>query len=261
MEAGHWKAPAALVASGAVGATRPAVELREVSRRYGRGRQAVRALDGISEQFPAGTFTAIMGPSGSGKSTLIQCAAGLDKPSSGKVMLGDIELSRLREPKLTKVRRRHIGFIFQAFNLLPALTARQNIVLPMELDNRPVDRDFFETITRRVGIEGVLERRPAELSGGQQQRVAIARALLPRPRVVFADEPTGALDVRTARSVMQLLRASVDELGQTLVMVTHDPAAAAYADRVLMLVDGRTVDELLWPDASTVASRLARLEG
>jgi len=176
------------------------------------------------------------------------------------VVLGDIELSRLKEPRLTKIRRRHIGFIFQSFNLLPALTARENIVLPMELDGRRFDHERLEHIVRQVGIQELLDRRPAELSGGQQQRVAIARALLGQPRVVFADEPTGALDIRTGREIMHLLRGSVDALGQTIVMVTHDPTAAAFADRVMLLADGRIVDSLVAPDAATVANRLASLE-
>ncbi len=237
-----------------------AVELRNVCRSYGRGRNRVHALRDINEKFVAGSFTAVMGPSGSGKSTLLHCAAGLDRPSRGVVELGDIELSRLKEPRLTKVRRRHTGFIFQSFNLLPALTVRENIVLPMELDGRGVDRDRLEDLVRQVGILELLGRRPAELSGGQQQRVAIARALLSQPWVVFADEPTGALDLRTGREIMFLLRRSVDELGQTMVMVTHDPVAAAFADRVMLLADGRIVDTLVSPDAVTVANRLASLE-
>lgn len=238
----------------------PALTVTDLVRTYGRGRQAVQALRGVSETFPVGSFTAVMGPSGSGKSTLIQCAAGLDRPTSGKVLLGDVELSRLREPKLTKTRREHIGFIFQAFNLLPALTARQNILLPQRLAGGRVDRAWLEAIVEQVGMSAHLHHRPAELSGGQQQRVAIARALLPRPRVVFADEPTGALDTRTARDILTLLRSTVDSFGQTLIMVTHDPVAASYADRVLFLADGHIVDRMLQPTADAVAARLTRLE-
>jgi putative ABC transport system ATP-binding protein len=191
-----------------------------------------------------------MGPSGSGKSTLIQCAAGLDRPTSGRVLLGDVELSRLKEPKLTRTRREHIGFVFQAFNLLPALTAQQNIVLPLRLAKGRVDRAWLDAIVEQVGMSAHLRQRPAELSGGQQQRVAIARA----------DEPTGALDTRTARDILTLLRTTVDSFGQTLIMVTHDPVAASYADRVLFLADGQLVDRMPEPTADAVAARLTRLE-
>jgi len=238
----------------------PAVSLRDVSRTYGRGRNAVHALREVSEDFMPGTFTAVMGPSGSGKSTFIQCAAGLDKPSGGTVLLGDIELNRLKEPKLTETRRQHIGFIFQAFNLLPALTARQNIELPVRLNGDRVEREWFATLVDAVGPEERMRQRPAELSGGQQQRVAIARALLPRPRVVFADEPTGALDTSTARGILELLRSMVDSLGQTVIMVTHDPVAASYADRVLFLADGEIVDRLSRSSAEVIATRLTSLE-
>jgi putative ABC transport system ATP-binding protein len=238
----------------------PALSVTDLHRTYGRGSHAVHALRGISEQFAPGSFTAIMGPSGSGKSTLIQCAAGLDKPTKGTVLLGDIRLSSLREPKLTKTRREQIGFVFQSFNLLPALSAMQNITLPVKLSGGSVDRAWLDEVVERVGIAGQLRRRPAELSGGQQQRVAIARALVSRPRVVFADEPTGALDTRTARDILSLLRSTVDSLGQTTVMVTHDPVAASHADRVLFLADGLVVDTMSSPSAGAVASRLTRLE-
>jgi putative ABC transport system ATP-binding protein len=238
----------------------PALSVTDLVRTYGRGRHAVHALRGVSETFPVGTFTAVMGPSGSGKSTLIQCAAGLDRPTSGRVLLGDVELSRLKEPRLTRTRREHIGFIFQAFNLLPALTAQQNIVLPLRLAKGRLDRRWLDAIVEQVGMQEYLRQRPAELSGGQQQRVAIARALLPRPRVVFADEPTGALDTRTARDILTLLRTTVDTFGQTIIMVTHDPVAASYADRVLFLADGHVVDHMHQPTADGVAARLTRLE-
>ncbi len=237
-----------------------ALSLEQVSRSYGRRVNKVHALREVSEQFEAGTFTAVMGPSGSGKSTLIQCAAGLDKPSSGKVRLGEVELSRLKEPQLTKTRRQEIGFIFQAFNLLPALNARQNIELPVRLGGKPVDEDWFNLLVRQIGIEERLRQRPAQLSGGQQQRVAIARALISRPSVVFADEPTGALDTTTARHTLELLRSTVDSLGQTIIMVTHDPVAASFADRVLFLADGQVVDCMHQASAEMIATRLTRLE-
>ncbi len=220
----------------------------------------MHALRGVSEPFPRGTFTAVMGPSGSGKSTLIQCAAGLDQPTSGRVMLGTSTLSTLKEPKLTMTRRSHIGFIFQAFNLLPALNARQNIVLPVKLGGGSVDKTWFETLIGQVGLRERLALLPAQLSGGQQQRVAIARALITRPEVIFADEPTGALDTVTARNTLELLRSTVDSLGQTIIMVTHDPVAASYADRVLFLADGQVVDRSDRAPANEIATRLTRLE-
>ncbi|MGB3330707.1 MAG: ABC transporter ATP-binding protein [Thermomicrobiales bacterium] len=237
-----------------------ALRLDGVGRSYGRGKHAVQALGAVSEVFPVGTFTAIMGPSGSGKSTLIQCAAGLDKPSRGTVVLGDVELSRLKEPKLTATRRRQLGFIFQAFNLLPTLTVRQNIELPVRLDGRAVDQAWLDTLLNQVGLASHERRVPSELSGGQQQRVAIARALIARPQVVFADEPTGALDTTSARAVLELMRSTVDSLGQTMIMVTHDPVAASYADRVLFLANGAVVDRLQRSSASAIAQRLTALE-
>ena len=237
-----------------------AIELQGVSKQYGRGEQAVQALRRIDEAFADGSFTAIMGPSGSGKSTLIHCAAGLDAPTSGQVLLGDVVLSDLAEPRLTETRRREIGFIYQAFNLLPALTARQNIELPVRLAGGSVDRTWFDQLVHAVGLADQLRKRPSQLSGGQQQRVAIVRALAARPRVVFADEPTGALDTRTAAEILRLLRDAVDRFGQTLIMVTHDPVAASYADRVLFLADGQVVDRLDGPTADLVAARLAHLE-
>jgi putative ABC transport system ATP-binding protein len=237
-----------------------AIELRDVQKTYGRGKGAVTALHGVSVAFGEGSFTAVMGPSGSGKSTMIQCAAGLDKPSKGKVLLRDVELQKLKEPKLTVTRREQIGFIFQAFNLLPFLTALQNIELPVKLAGGTIDRAWLERIVADVGMTERMRQRPAELSGGQQQRVAIARALACRPRVVFADEPTGALDTRTAKDILGLLRQTVDQMGQTVIMVTHDPLAASYADRVLFLADGHIVSELHRPSIDAIASTLTRLE-
>lgn len=241
-------------------ATQAAIRLDAISKTYGRGRNAVTALDQVSIDFPERSFTAVMGPSGSGKSTLIQCAAGLDKPSKGAVWLGDIELSKLKEPALTKTRRAEIGFVFQAFNLLPSLDAERNITLPLRLAGEHVDKPWFDNVVAGIGIDQLLERYPAELSGGQQQRVAIARALISHPRVVFADEPTGALDTKTSRQILELLRATVDRYGQTIIMVTHDPTAASFADRVLFLADGRIVDELWSPTATAISQRMTALE-
>ncbi|HEU4973987.1 MAG TPA: ABC transporter ATP-binding protein [Baekduia sp.] len=239
--------------------TAPAVALHDVRKVYGRGEGAVAALDGVSAALAPGSFTAIMGPSGSGKSTLLNVAAGLDRPTSGRVALGGTDLGRLSERRLTILRRERIGFIFQAFNLLPSLTVAQNIALPLRLDGRRPRRGAVREIAARVGLEQRLRHRPAQLSGGQQQRVAIARALITRPEVVFADEPTGALDRQTGHEVLALLRAIVDEDGHTVVMVTHDPTAAAYADRVLLLADGRQAGSLEAPSADDVAERLAHL--
>ncbi|GLW03610.1 ABC transporter ATP-binding protein [Streptomyces lavendulae] len=236
------------------------VRLSAVHKTYGRGDHRVRALDGVDLDFEAGTFTAIMGPSGSGKSTLLQCAAGLDRVDAGRVLLDGAPLHELSERALTELRREHMGFVFQSFNLIPALTARQNVELPLRLAGRAIDP---ATIDRGLAEVGLAERgghRPAELSGGQQQRVAIARALASRPAVIFADEPTGALDSHTAREVLALLRGVVDGHGQTVIMVTHDPGAAAYAQRVVFLADGRVTGELLAPTAATVAARMAALE-
>jgi putative ABC transport system ATP-binding protein len=221
----------------------------------------VVALDGVSVVLPRGSFTAIMGPSGSGKSTFLNVAAGLDRPTSGTVVLGDTDLAGLSERRLTILRRERIGFVFQAFNLLPSLTVAQNIGLPLRLDRRRLRRSNVREVAARVGLENRLRHRPAQLSGGQQQRVAIARALITRPEVIFADEPTGALDTRTGRDVLALLREVVDVDGHTVVMVTHDPVAAARADRVLLLADGRLVGTLESPDADEVAEHLAHLGG
>jgi putative ABC transport system ATP-binding protein len=237
----------------------PAIALRDVRKVYGQGDGRVAALDGVSLEIPRGSFTAIMGPSGSGKSTFLHVAAGLDRPTAGTVALGDTDLARLSERKLTILRRERIGFIFQAFNLLPSLTVTQNIGLPLRLDGRRPRRADVRAVAARVGLEERLRHRPSQLSGGQQQRVAIARALVTRPEVVFADEPTGALDTRTGRGVLALLREVVDGDGHTVVMVTHDPAAAAHADRVVLLADGRLAGMLEAPDADEVAERLAHL--
>jgi putative ABC transport system ATP-binding protein len=237
----------------------PAVALREVRKVHGRGDAAVVALDAISVGFERGSFTAIMGPSGSGKSTLLHVAAGLDRPTSGSVALGDTELAGLSERRLTILRRERIGFVFQAFNLMPSLTVSQNIGLPLRLDGRRPRRAQVREVAARVGLDNRLRHRPSQLSGGQQQRVAIARALITRPEVVFADEPTGALDTRSGRGVLALLREVVDADGHTVVMVTHDPIAAAHADRVILLADGRIAGTLEAPDADEVAEQLARL--
>ncbi|MEU2249368.1 ABC transporter ATP-binding protein [Streptomyces sp. NPDC019224] len=236
-----------------------AVQLEAVSKVYGKGQGAVAALREVSVRIPSGSFTAVMGPSGSGKSTFLHCAAGLDTPSSGSVRLGDTELAGMNETKLTKLRRRRVGFVFQSFNLIPSLDVLENITLPMRLAGARVERAWLDEIVVRVGLTGRVGHRPAELSGGQQQRVAIARALVTRPEVVFGDEPTGALDTVTAREVLTLLRDVTDAMGQTVVMVTHDPMAASYADTVLFLADGRIVDAMTEPTADRVAERMTRL--
>ncbi|MFI6087188.1 ABC transporter ATP-binding protein [Streptomyces sp. NPDC051218] len=237
-----------------------AVELHGVRRRYGRGSGAVHALSGIDLALERGSFTAVMGPSGSGKSTFLQCAAGLDRPSEGTVRLGGTEITSMSENKLTALRRTRLGFVFQAFNLLPSLTAEQNVVLPMRLAGHRPDRRRAADVLARVGLgPDKRKRRPGELSGGQQQRVAIARALVTNPDVIFADEPTGALDTTTAAEILTLLRSAVDGMGATVVMVTHDPAAAAYADRVLFLADGAIVDRLERASAAEIARRMTTL--
>jgi putative ABC transport system ATP-binding protein len=240
-------------------APEPVIALREVRKVYGRGDGEVVALDGINVGLAPGSFTAIMGPSGSGKSTFLHVAAGLDRPTSGTVVLSETELTALSERRLTILRRKRIGFVFQAFNLMPSLTVAQNIGLPLRLDGRRARRAEVREVAARVGLSERLRHRPAQLSGGQQQRVAIARALVTRPEVLFADEPTGALDIRTGRSVLELLRELVEQEGQTVVMVTHDPAAATYADRVILLADGRIAGTLDGAGADEVAERLAHL--
>src|SRR6188472_4331305 len=239
--------------------TTPAIGLRDVRKVHGQGDGSVVALDGITVGLAAGSFTAIMGPSGSGKSTFLHVAAGLDTPTSGTVALAGTELKGLSERRLTILRRERVGFVFQAFNLMPSLTVTQNIGLPLRLDGRRVRRSEVREVAARVGLDKRLRHRPAQLSGGQQQRVAIARALVTRPEVVFADEPTGALDTQTGRGVLALLREVVDADGHTVVMVTHDPAAAAHADSVILLADGRIAGVLDAPDADQVAEQLAHL--
>ena len=234
-----------------------ALSLTRLSKTYPGG---VRALDDVSLTVRVGTFLAVMGPSGSGKSTLMHCAAGLDTPSSGRVVIGDTEIGRLSETRRTELRRDRVGFVFQAYNLVPSLSIADNITLPLRLAGRRADPAWLRELVDRVGLSGLLARRPAELSGGQQQRAAIARALVARPAVVFADEPTGALDLRTAHTVLDLLRDLVDGLGQTVVLVTHDPAVAARADQVLVMADGRVVDTVTAATAAQLAHRIATLE-
>jgi putative ABC transport system ATP-binding protein len=235
------------------------VQLTDVHKVYGTGPSAVTALDGVTYGFAQGSFTAVMGPSGSGKSTLLHCAAGLDEPTSGEVSLAGTPLRGLDETALTELRRQHVAFVFQAFNLMPALTVRQNVVLPLTLAGRRPDDAWVTEVIRRVGLGDRTKHRPSELSGGQQQRVAIARALAGSSAITFADEPTGALDTQTATEVLQLLRDQARAAGQTIVMVTHDPVAASYADQVVFLVDGRIVFETPSPTAESVAAVLAKL--
>ncbi|MFD9005407.1 ABC transporter ATP-binding protein [Streptomyces sp. NPDC059582] len=241
--------------------TTVAARATELSKIYGQGETQVVALDRVSVDFRQAEFTAIMGPSGSGKSTLMHCVAGLDTFSSGSVRIGETELGSLKDKKLTKLRRDKIGFIFQAFNLLPTLTALENITLPMDIAGRKPDTAWLDTVIRMVGLADRLGHRPSQLSGGQQQRVAVARALASRPDIIFGDEPTGNLDSRSGAEVLGFLRNSVRELGQTVVMVTHDPVAAAYADRVVFLADGRIVDEVYEPTADSVLDRMRNLPG
>jgi putative ABC transport system ATP-binding protein len=226
---------------------------------YGEGGAAVRALDGITVEFAAGRYTAIMGPSGSGKSTLLHCMAGLDRLTEGKVFIGDVDLSTLDEKRLTILRRDKVGFVFQAYNLVPTLTASENITLPLDIAGRKPDRSWYDTVIDTVGLRDRLTHRPSELSGGQQQRVAAARALVSRPEIVFADEPTGNLDSRASAELLEFMRKAVGEFGQTIVMVTHDPIAASYADRVVFLADGRVVDEMDGPTADRVLDRMKSL--
>ena len=229
-------------------------------KKYGSGDSVVTALDGVDVQILRGQFTAIMGPSGSGKSTLLHCLAALDTPTSGKVRFGANNLARLNDTRLTRLRRERIGFVFQSFNLVPTLTARENIVLPLAMAGRKPDQQWFDQIVESVGLADRLQHRPAQLSGGQQQRVACARALITRPDVIFADEPTGNLDSVASGQVLGLLRQAVNEYGQTVVMVTHDAAAAGFTDRVLFLSDGRIVDEMDQPTASGVLERMKVLD-
>ena len=231
----------------------------DATKVYGTGDTAVRALDRVTVSFAPGRFTAIMGPSGSGKSTLMHSLAGLDSLTSGAVFVGDVELGKLREKKLTQLRRDHIGFVFQSFNLIPTLTAIENIELPLRLAHRRPDHAWIDSVVETVGLEERLHHRPSELSGGQQQRVAVARALASKPHIVFADEPTGNLDSRTGAEILSFMRQAVREFGQTIVMVTHDPVAASYADRAVFLADGKIVDDLTGPTADSVFDRMRTL--
>jgi putative ABC transport system ATP-binding protein len=234
----------------------PAVRAEAATKVYGKGDTAVRALDGVTLAIPAGRFTAIMGPSGSGKSTLMHCLAGLDTLTGGRVLVGDVDLATLSEKQLTRLRRDRVGFVFQAYNLLPMLSAAENITLPLDLAGRKPDAGWLDRVVDTVGLRTRLRHRPSELSGGQQQRVAVARALASRPEVVFADEPTGNLDSRSGAEVLGFMRQAVDDMGQTIVMVTHDPGAAAYADAVVFLGDGRIVDHMADPTAERVLERM-----
>jgi putative ABC transport system ATP-binding protein len=244
---------AAAVAEAATG---PVVEAHELARRYGEGDTAVDALRGVDLEVQRGKLTAVMGPSGSGKSTLMHILAALDRPTSGYVVLAGTRLGELNDTQITKLRREHIGFVFQFFNLLPMLTAEENILLPLTIAGDKPDKGWFDDLIGKVGLADRLEHRPAELSGGQQQRVAIARALVARPTVVFADEPTGNLDSKTSEEILELMRDSVDSYGQTTVMVTHDPRAAAIADRILFLADGLIVRDMPRADASAVIAAM-----
>jgi putative ABC transport system ATP-binding protein len=237
----------------------PIASARALVKTYGKGDTAVRALAGVDVDFGRGELTAIMGPSGSGKSTLMHCMAGLDRVDSGTVVVDGLQVGQMNERQLTRLRRDRLGFVFQAFNLVPTLTALENITLPLDIARRPVDRAHLDAVVQAVGLADRLGHKPAELSGGQQQRVACARALVSRPAVVFADEPTGNLDSTSSGEVLGFLRRSVDELGQSVVMVTHDPTAASYAHRVLFLADGRLVGELTDPTPDTVLAALAAL--
>jgi len=228
-------------------------------KHYGEGDTEVRALDGVDIEFRRGEFTAVMGPSGSGKSTLMHCMAGLDTLTSGQVLIGDVDLSDLSEKELTLLRREAVGFVFQAFNLVPTLTAEENITLPQRLGKTTTDEAWLSEVVNAVGLSDRLSHRPNELSGGQQQRVAVARALAGRPEIIFADEPTGNLDSRTGQEILDFMQSAVREFGQTIVMVTHDPSAAAYADRVVFLADGQVVHELADPTAEDVLDTMKQL--
>ena len=243
----------------AVAAERPAAARAvRATRSYGKSDNKVVALDAVTVDFYAGDFTAIMGPSGSGKSTLMHCLAGLDALSSGQAFIGDVDLTGLSDKQLTLLRRDKIGFVFQAFNLVPTLTALENVTLPMDLAGRKPNAGWLDQVIDTVGLRTRLNHRPSELSGGQQQRVAVARALAAQPEIIFADEPTGNLDSRTGAEILDFMRSAVRDLGQTIVMVTHDPSAAAYADRVVFLADGRIVDELDHPSAVDVLERMKK---
>ncbi|WP_327141870.1 ABC transporter ATP-binding protein [Nocardia sp. NBC_01327] len=242
------------------GADTVAARATDLVKIYGSGDTQVRALDGVTAEFARGEFTAIMGPSGSGKSTLMHCLAGLDEATAGAVHIGDTNLTELSDKGMTQLRRDRIGFVFQAFNLVPTLTALENITLPLDIAGRKADEEWLSTVLKRLGLNDRLTHRPSELSGGQQQRVACARALAGKPDIIFGDEPTGNLDSRSSGEVLSILRAAVDEFGQTVVIVTHDPRAASYADRVVFLADGRLVDELRSPTADSVLDKMKSLE-
>ncbi|MEU5880824.1 ABC transporter ATP-binding protein [Spirillospora sp. NPDC047279] len=249
-------APQTADAHSAPGAADFAARAHQVAKVYGSGDARVIALDSVTVGIPRGRFTAIMGPSGSGKSTLMHCMAGLDSVDSGQVYIGDTDLTRLKDKQLTRLRRDKVGFIFQAFNLVPTLTALENITLPMDIAGRKADQQWLDSVIDTVGLRPRLKHRPSELSGGQQQRVACARALASRPEIIFADEPTGNLDSRSGAEVLNFLRESVRQMGQTIVMVTHDPSAAAYSDEVLFLTDGQIVDRMVDPTAERVLERM-----
>jgi putative ABC transport system ATP-binding protein len=246
--------------AGTTGATVAAAGAVEAHKTYGKGDAAVHALAGVTVGFPSGRFTAIMGPSGSGKSTLMQCVAGLDRLTSGQAYIGETAITNMDKTQLALLRRDRLGFIFQQYNLIPTLTAEENILLPLTLAGSDPDRDWFDSIVRTVGLGDRLQNRPGQLSGGQQQRVAVARALVSRPEIVFADEPTGALDSRTGTEILGFMRSMVDDTGQTIVMVTHDPHAASFADNVLFLTDGRITDEMAAPSVDRVLDRMKRFE-
>jgi putative ABC transport system ATP-binding protein len=236
-----------------------AARVVDLTKVYGSGNAEVRALDGVTLDIATGEFTAVMGPSGSGKSTLMHCCAALDTPTSGEIWLGDTQLGGLPDKKLTLLRREEVGFVFQSFNLVPTLTARENILLPLSIAGQRPDPAWYDAVIDTIKLRDRLDHRPNQLSGGQQQRVAVARALVSRPTIVFADEPTGNLDSRSGAEVLTMLRSSVDDHGQTTVMVTHDPVAAAYTDRVVFLADGRIVDELRRPDREQVLNKMQEL--
>jgi putative ABC transport system ATP-binding protein len=238
---------------------RPAARAVDLRKTYGTGQATVHALAGVDVTFDRGRFTAVMGPSGSGKSTLMHCMAGLDRASSGRTFVGDVDISDLDDKGLTQLRRDRIGFVFQSFNLVPTLTAGENITLPVDLAGRKVDREWFDYLVAALGIGDRLSHRPSEMSGGQQQRCACARALINRPELIFADEPTGNLDSNSSAEMLAFLRRSVSEFGQSIVMVTHDPRGAAYADRVVFLADGDIVDELADPTPDSVLERIRTL--
>ncbi len=240
--------------------TKLAARAVAATKTYGHSDTLVTALDALDIEFAQGRFNAIMGPSGSGKSTLMHCMAGLDDLTSGQVFIGDTDLSQLSERQLTTLRRDKVGFVFQAFNLIPTLSAIENIVLPMSLAGRSPDQGWVDTVVDTVGLGNRLKHRPSELSGGQQQRVAVARALASKPEIIFADEPTGNLDSNSGAEILQFMRQAVDEFGQTIVMVTHDPVAASHADRVVYLVDGRIIDETLDPSRDSIIDKMKTLE-